>query len=183
MSCVVVMAKRSQQDVAILAERAYRLLESGMSSAEVAKELQVSQRTLQRWKNRPRLLPLAHPEQTSEVEENSQIDILDSHGDFEKVAFRQYLLVHKSALRLERLIPTALDQLENILRDPDIRVSDRLRACQIIGDWSGLNGGTDGAMRRVFAAGYDIVAPHNPDTNHLYEQPIVGRSRFAEPCP
>ena len=175
------MARRSEQDVAILAERAYRLLESGMSSAEVAKQLQVSTRTLQRWKSRPRLLPLAQARQTSEIEENSQIDILDSHGDFEKVAFREYLLVHKSASRLERMIPTVLDQLENILRDPDTRVSDRLRACQIIGDWSGLNGGTDGDMRRVFAVGYDIVAPHNPDTNHLYDEPKLGRSRLAEP--
>ena len=173
------MSKRSQRDVAVLAERAYRLLESGMSSAEVAKELQVSTRTLNRWKNRPRLLPLVQAQQSSQVEESSQVEVLESDRDFEKVAFREYLLVHKSASRLERMIPIILDQLENILRDPDTRVSDRLRACQIIGDWSGLQGGTDGAMRRVFAAGYDIVVSHNPDVNPP-EGSTIGRSRYAE---
>jgi transposase-like protein len=175
------MSKRSQRDVAVLAERAYRLLESGMSSAEVAKELQVSTRTLNRWKNRPRLLPLTLSEQNSHVDDNSQIEVVETDGDFEKQAFRKFTLNYKSASKLERLIPIALNQLEAILNNPHTRTSDRLRACQIIGDWSGLNGGLDGSMRRVFAGGYDIVAPHNPDLKELYEQPVLGRSRYAEP--
>jgi transposase-like protein len=165
------MAKRSQQDVAILAERAYKLLESGMSSSEVARQLQVSPRTLQRWKSRPRLLPL--------VEGNSQIEVLDS-DNFQKHEFREALLSYKPASKLEALIPIALDQLESILTNPETRPSDRLRACQIIGDWSGLNGGADGSCRRVFALGFDIVAPRNPNTDCLYQDAKVGRSVFAE---
>jgi hypothetical protein len=168
------MAKRSQQDVAILAERAYKLLESGMSTSEVAQQLQVSPRTLQRWKNRPRLLPLA------ELENNSQIEVLDSAADFEKQEFRRGILNFKSASRLEKLISVAMDQIEAVLINPDSRPADRLRACQIVGDWSGLAGGADGSLRRVFALGYDVVAPHNLDTNHLYEDAKVGRSRYAE---
>jgi hypothetical protein len=166
------MAKRSQQDVAILAERAYRLLESGMSTSEVAQQLQVSPRTLQRWRNRPRLLPLAELE-------NSQIEVLDSDDDFDKMEYRGYLLNFKSTSRLEKLIPAAMDQLEAILIDPNSRSSDKLRACQIIGDWSGLNGGTDGSLRRVFALGYDITAPYNPDIDPP-EGLTIGRSRYAE---
>ncbi|HEY9893076.1 MAG TPA: helix-turn-helix domain-containing protein [Candidatus Sericytochromatia bacterium] len=156
--------------------QAIRLLEAGTPVSEVADQLGVSMRTVQRWKNQSRFLLF----EGSQIEEECHIEVLDSDDDFEKQEFRRGILNFKSASRLEKLIPIAMNQLEAVLINPDSRPADRLRACQIVGDWSGLAGGADGSLRRVFALGYDVVAPHNLDTNHLYEDAKVGRSRYAE---
>lgn len=168
-----VMAKRSQQDVAILAGKAARLLESGMSVAEVADELQVSARTVQRWRNRPRLLPQGRPEEKP----HPHIEVVDS-DDFQKNEFQEAILSYKCAGKLEALIPIALDQLESILKNPDTRTTDRLRACQLIGDWSGLNGGLEGSIRRVLSAGYLVIDPTSQPTQEKKSPGLTMRQRI-----
>jgi transposase-like protein len=144
------MAKRSAQDVAILSNRAAELLESGLTIAEVASQLDVSTRTVQRWRNRTQFSPIARPE----IEQKSHIEVADPIPDGLK-----YLPDFKIATNLESLIPVALDELRRILENPESRTADKLRACGIIGDWSGLNGGLYGSIRRVFGAGYVVVDP------------------------
>jgi hypothetical protein len=155
------MAKRSQEDVAILASKATQLLKNGLSVSEVAEQLQVSTRTIQRWRNRPQVLPIRR----SGIEEKPQLESIGSENEPPYPSqndFQRHLRYFDDAGKLEALIPVALDELKHILENPDTRIADKLRACQVIGDWSGLSGGFDGSMRRVLAAGYVIVAPRIP---------------------
>lgn len=57
---------------------------------------------------------------------------------------------------LNRLTPLAFITLLHILKNPDTRVSDQIKACEIIGRWAGLNEGINGAICRVSAAGYQV---------------------------
>lgn len=57
---------------------------------------------------------------------------------------------------LELLLPLVFLRLRRILENPDIRVSDQLKAAELLGRWAGLNEGLSGSINRVFSAGYTI---------------------------
>jgi len=61
--------------------------------------------------------------------------------------------------RLDALMPSCLQELESILKDPDSRKQDKIRACQLLGDWAGLSGGLSGAIIRVSSCGYVVTEP------------------------
>jgi hypothetical protein len=61
--------------------------------------------------------------------------------------------------RLDALMPSCLQELEAILKDPDSRKQDKIRACQLLGDWAGLSGGLSGAIIRVASSGYIVTEP------------------------
>jgi hypothetical protein len=60
---------------------------------------------------------------------------------------------------IQRLMSLALLRLEKILRNPNIRVADQLRATELVGKWASLDGGLDGAIARVHSAGLQVVVP------------------------
>ncbi len=139
------MAKRSQNEVNSLTRRALELLDRGHSEKEVAEILDVSLRTIQRWKAR------------LEIEESNIPIGIDSPRLLSPQEERALGVLTFG--EVEKLIPNAVAVIKEILENPESRNSDRLRAAGLIGDWSGYSSGVQGAMSIVLRAGYIVVDP------------------------
>ena len=142
--------RQAESDRHRLRAKAFDLLRRGKTQAQVAKSCDITTRTLQRWINEAQekvkqqgdLLTVAA--QTLSPESNGVVERLFSQDFFQK---------------LDALMPSCLQELESILKDPDSRKQDKIRACQLLGDWAGLSGGLSGAIIRVAASGYLITEP------------------------
>lgn len=146
--------KQAESDRHRLRTKAFDLLRQGKTQSEIAKSCGVSIRTIQRWINesqekiRQQGDLVAVVTETLTSEPSSVVERLFSQDFFQ---------------RLDDLMPSCLQELESILKDPDSRRQDKIRVCQLLGDWAGLSGGLNGAILRVAALGYVITEPHNPD--------------------
>ena len=142
--------RQSESDRDKLRVKAFHLLRRGKTQSEVATSCGIAVRTLQRWvseaqekvKQQGDLLTVAA--QTLSPESNGVVERLFSQDFFQK---------------LDALMPSCLQELESILKDPDSRKQDKIRACQLLGDWAGLSGGLSGAIIRVSAMGYLVTEP------------------------
>ena len=142
--------RQAESDRHRLRAKAFDLLRRGKTQAQVAKSCDITTRTLQRWINEAQekvkqqgdLLTVAA--QTLSPESNGVVERLFSQDFFQK---------------LDALMPSCLQELESILKDPDSRKQDKIRAFQLLGDWAGLSGGLSGAIIRVAASGYLITEP------------------------
>lgn len=142
------MSKRSAQDLALLSGRAAELFERGLSTTEIAEALSVSVRSVQRWRKNP-VLPTPTPSPTSTPDEPAlETEILPPDESRSEELGSLY-----------DLIPAAIEELHRILGSSDSRTADKLKACQVIGDWSGLSGGLEGSVRRCHLAGYIVTDP------------------------
>jgi transposase-like protein len=110
---------------------AAKLLGQGKSQTEVAKAIGVNRRTVVRWLERHEFKQLCYgliggstptpkPPETPKPAINQQNPNRVSTEDLGNLAF------------------LAVGCVSNILDDPDARASDRLKAAQLAGDWSGL---------------------------------------------
>jgi hypothetical protein len=144
--------RRSESNRDRLRAKAFDLLRSGKSQAKVAKACDISVRTLQRWINEAQEKVKQQGDlvtvvaETLSPESDSVVERLFSQDFFQK---------------LDTLMPSCLHELEAILRDPDSRKQDKIRVCQVLGDWAGLSGGLSGSIIRVVAAGYLVSEPHD----------------------
>jgi transcriptional regulator with XRE-family HTH domain len=113
-------------------QKALNMMAKGMGTSEVAKQLGVSQRTIQRWIK-------------SEGVSNPVMDICDEV--VRRVAVRVDATIGDElklqALQLLRLSGKSLNCLEEIIDNPETRTADRLKACQIVGEWVGFDGRAD----------------------------------------
>lgn len=109
-------------------KRAVVLLARGMPPKEVAEALDLSIRTLQRWKNQPEFKTQM---QSVEVESGKAI----ATQIVENVTLDQLAV---AASRANSLMSQAIDFMELTLASPDSRVSDRLKIVQILGKWCGF---------------------------------------------
>lgn len=102
--------------------RAIELLVSEVEQKVIAKELGVSDRTIQRW-----------------------LKLDEFKEGLEGISYRpvavsavEVVNAHQSRReRLESLLDKAIDTLEATLENPDVRTCDRLKAAQMVGDWAG----------------------------------------------
>lgn len=134
-----------QQILALLAE--------GMSTAEIAKKLGVSQRTIQRWTKQKGVNPVK--EVLDEVIKTVACSVEAELGDELKT----------QALQLLRLSGKSLNCLEEIIDDPHTRKADRLKACQIVGEWVGMRARTDIATHTLNNFGLEIaITPYGEKT-------------------
>ena len=100
--------------------KAIELIHKGKTHDEIGKILKVNKKTIQRWNQRQEF-----------------VDALDD------VCNRTTELLVQSAstdvvVQIERLRNKALNSLEAILDDPLSRNNDKIRTCQILGTWTGL---------------------------------------------
>ena len=142
--------RQSESDRDKLRAKAFDLLRYGKTQSEVARSCGITVRTLQRWVN----------EAQEKVEQQGDLVAVvtetlssESNGVVERLFNQEFFQ------KLNTLMPSCLQQLEDIVKDPDSRNQDKIRACQLLGDWAGLSGGLSGAIIRVSAAGYLISEP------------------------
>jgi hypothetical protein len=142
--------RQSESDRDRVRAKAFDLLRRGKTQSETATSCGITVRTLQRWvsdaeKKIERQGDLvAVVAKTLSTESNSVVERLFNQEFFQ---------------RLDSLMPCCLQELESILQDPDSRKQDKIRACQLLGDWAGLSGGLSGSIIRVAASGYLITEP------------------------
>jgi transposase-like protein len=142
--------RQSESDRDKLRAKAFDLLRRGKTQSEVATSCGIAVRTLQRWvseaqeKVKQQGDLVAVVTETLSAESNGVVDRLFNQEFFQ---------------RLDALMPCCLQELESILKDPDSRKQDKIRACQLLGDWAGLSGGLSGAIIRVSAMGYLVTEP------------------------
>jgi transposase-like protein len=142
--------RQSESERDKLRAKAFDLLRRGKTQSEVATSCGITVRTLQRWvsdaeeKIKQQGDLVAVVTETLSAESNGVVDRLFSQDFFQ---------------RLDALMPSCLQELESILKDPDSRKQDKIRACQLLGDWAGLSGGLSGAIIRVAASGYLVTEP------------------------
>ena len=100
--------------------QALSLFAQGASSSWIAAKLKVSVRSVQRWQKLPefsKALADIGNKATEKTIETTSRSISD---------------------RIQQLLPKTLDCLEYFIENPEVRPSDRLRACHLVGTWAGL---------------------------------------------
>ncbi len=142
--------RQSESDRHRLRAKAFDLLRRGKTQSEVAKSCGIAVRTLQRWVNESQEKVKQQGDLVAVVTETLSAE---SDGVVERLFNQEFFQ------RLDALMPSCLQELEAILKDPDSRKQDKIRACQLLGDWAGLSGGLSGAIIRVAASGYIITEP------------------------
>jgi transposase len=109
--------------------RAAELLAKGHSQQAVGESVGVTRRTILRWLKQEdfknlsyglvgRASPSPQPQPSQPQRERRQ---------------------QKSSLTPQDLVEDALSAVQNILIDPEARVSDKLKAASLVGDWAGLS--------------------------------------------
>ena len=142
--------RQAESDRHRLRAKAFDLLRRGKTQAQVAKSCDITTRTLQRWINEAQEKVKQQGDLVTVVAETLSPE---SNGVVERLFDQEFFQ------RLDALMPSCLQELESILKDPDSRKQDKIRACQLLGDWAGLSGGLSGAIIRVAASGYLITEP------------------------
>ncbi len=142
--------RQAESDRHRLRAKAFDLLRRGKTQAEVARSCDITTRTLQRWINEAQEKVKQQGDLVTVVAETLSPE---SNGVVERLFDQEFFQ------RLDALMPCCLRELESILKDPDSRKQDKIRACQLLGDWAGLSGGLSGAIIRVAASGYLITEP------------------------
>jgi transcriptional regulator with XRE-family HTH domain len=145
-------------------QKALNMLAKGRTTAEVAKRCGVSQPTVQRWIKSDGVSNPVH-EVCEQVVHRVSLSVESIVGDELKV----------QALQLLRLSGKSLNCLEEIIDNPDTRTADRLKACQIVGDWvnfQGLHfqGGGDLLTHTLNKYGLEIAI--TPDGEKTLQRPI-----------
>jgi transposase-like protein len=142
--------RQAESDRHRLRAKAFDLLRRGKTQSEVARSCDITTRTLQRWINESQEKVKQQGDLVAVVAETLSPE---SSGVVERLFDQEFFQ------RLDGLMPSCLQELEAILKDPDSRKQDKIRACQLLGDWAGLSGGLSGAIIRVAASGYLVTEP------------------------
>jgi hypothetical protein len=100
--------------------QALQVLSSGGTYQQAADAAKVDRRTVIRWAKLP--------------------EFKEQLGTFSKARAEAVSEVIKAqeSVKVESLVPKALNKIQEILEDPTSRRSDQLRAAEIIGKWAGL---------------------------------------------
>ena len=156
-------------------ELAQKLYLEGESTDLIAQRCSTSRRTIQRWvkdfEKEPATITVKaetatkEPFQENNSAKTSSNDVETSLDDakilptLEKVAELQsgdeldMTLSSKMALHLLKLTEKSLCALDDCLTNPDVRSADKIKAAQLIGEWTGLKDGQ--VLQRVTRA-FDI---------------------------
>jgi len=159
------MPKNNSKQRQDLSRKALDLLRTGHDIRDVALLLSVSERTIQRWRvkgEKANNIDLALPQQTSVLNSLETAFQVPSEPPTEptEVDIRA---------KIETLTQLVLTTLQNILRNPDTRTADQLRACQLILSVSGYSDPavsvTSKAISFLLQQGYQVVDPSLPPEN------------------
>ncbi len=148
--------------------QACRLLASGLLQREVAEELGLSKRTIERWntsqafKDATNALmgtkPLAKPSQSKAIEPELLPYTSQEEGDYPK----NY---EEAMARMPALLMVSINTVLNILTDPDERPANKLKAASLAGEWLGLKYccRASAAVDLLHSLGYVITEGHVED--------------------
>lgn len=100
--------------------KAVALLAAGKTKTEAAKKLGVHRKTIENWSKSPDF-------------QKALMDIQDE--TIEKAIEETSLTISE---QVQALLPDAFNVLANIVKNPDSRNADKLKAIQLIGKWSGM---------------------------------------------
>lgn len=148
------MPKRSQEELRELQDKASYLHSQGYTVGEIAEQLNVHKRTVQRWKPHIHGMRKALPTAKTEVPAIQQavVEVAEQEEDTTK-AIAQTL----TGLMLDAVLP----EITRILESEDTSTTNRLKACSLVGDWSGWGRGArvnlDAAVELLFRAGYEVI--------------------------
>lgn len=100
--------------------QAIRLLASGKTMKEVAKQLEVHEKTVQYW--------------------CKQDDFKKSLEDIKAQVIDQTIETSAQSIneQVQALLPDAFKVLSDIVKNPDSRNADKLKAIQLVGKWAGM---------------------------------------------
>lgn len=151
------MPKNTGKERADLCRKALDLLRSGHDAGDVSKLLKISLRTIQRWRAKAEQVGnascLTLPPQTSVLNDLETASQIPGEPPTE-VDIRG---------KIESLTDVALATLQNILRNPDARTADQLKACQLILSVSGWSDPaasvTSKAIDFLHRQGYQVTDP------------------------
>jgi transcriptional regulator with XRE-family HTH domain len=106
-------------------QQAAAAIAKGLNLREIADNVGVSIRTIQRW-------------QVSEdfAAEVSRLQV-EFSCEVEQVTRSEVKSRASATNRLVSLFDRAIDRLEEVIENPDSRPSDLLKACQLLGKWNG----------------------------------------------
>jgi len=143
---------RAAKKVKDLAKKLYM---EGESTEKIAIKCNVSKRTIQRW-----ILKFKE-EIVSTTIESDTLTILEkiSKKSGEKL---DLTTTSKMAVHLISITEKALTVVEDVLANPNVRIADKLKAVQIIGEWSGLK---DKNVIRKITNAFDVDLSENIDIN------------------
>lgn len=112
----------------------------------IAQACGVTARTIQRWA-RADFDKIMLKVSVAEDESDEILPMLQriADSDNEIIDLR---ITSRLAKRLLALTETAIGAVENTFNNPDARVSDLLKACELVGCWSGLSSG-DGVLKKL----------------------------------
>lgn len=118
--------------------QAAELIARGYSHQEVGDAIGVSRRTILRWLKQQDFRDLSFGLTNRAPQSVHQ-----------RASERPVQSIQSDDLRIEDLVPDALSAVREILRDPDSRNCDRLKAASLVGEWGGL--GVRGKMAELEA--------------------------------
>ncbi|MGB3640562.1 MAG: helix-turn-helix domain-containing protein [Rivularia sp. (in: cyanobacteria)] len=100
--------------------KAVALLATGKTKVETAKELGVHRKTIENWSKSP----------------DFQKALMDTQDEIVEKAIEETSLTISE--QVQALLPDAFKVLADIVKNPDSRNADKLKAVQLLGKWSGL---------------------------------------------
>jgi hypothetical protein len=110
--------------------QALELLSSGHSQVSVANQLGVSRRTVVRW--------MSKPEFKQALTGLGSNQFVINEDALEPEIIQPQKCSGSIRERLNRLIPTIIDETEAILKNPDTRTADKLKSAAMLAKWAGL---------------------------------------------
>jgi len=118
--CVLPMSSLTPQQL-----QAVSMLANGKNHVEIALELGITTKTVQRWIKKPEFAQAVADVQLKAIEKTVE-------RTSEEIARHSQEII-------QRLVPKALKVINDYLSDSSAKGSDRLRAVHIVGSWAGLN--------------------------------------------
>ncbi|MEM7592352.1 MAG: helix-turn-helix domain-containing protein [Cyanobacteria bacterium P01_A01_bin.83] len=100
--------------------KAVALLAAGKTKIQTAKELGVHRKTIENWSKSP----------------DFQKALMDTQDEVVEKAIEETSLTISE--QVQALLPDAFKVLADVLKNPDSRNADKLKAIQLLGKWSGM---------------------------------------------
>jgi hypothetical protein len=148
------MPKYTQKERSDLSKKAVDLLRAGHDVGDVSRLLNVSVRSIQRWRRGEEGVQVVALAQAVDAAPNAISSSYDLPSD------------QNIRNKIQSLTTLALSTIEGILRCPDSRSTEKLRACALILDASGHNDPaacvTSKAIDFLHRQGYEIIDPTLP---------------------
>ena len=145
------MPRFSREERQILKQEAFSLLAQGFSKSQVIERLSISERTFRRWtKDTDFSLEIeAVEEPNTEVPQVAISPVPSNPKNYSKNDSLKVSVTTDFAVRLLSIAHSAINVTENILVSEDSSNRDRLKAVEIVSEWTGLRQASGKGMKSV----------------------------------